>query len=92
MEDGKQRYKLLLTETDEQTLLAIVDQAPLPTPSSLRLRDNFWLLQETGEVTGRGPRFRFARGLEKLMVVDIALSGEQGQSAIDLREYELDWT
>ena len=34
LEDGRQRYKLLLTQTDEQTLLAIVEQnrSPINTP------------------------------------------------------------
>ena len=67
---------LLLTETDEQTLLAIVDQAPLPTPSSLRLRDNFGYFKKRAKSLGED-LVPLCAGLEKLMVVDIALSGEQ---------------
>ena len=40
-ETGKKHYKLLLTQNDEQTLLAIVDHRQLPQDSSVRVRDNF---------------------------------------------------
>ena len=40
-EDGKKRYKLLLTQTDEQTLLSITEQRKLPEVSSLRVKENF---------------------------------------------------
>ena len=76
LEDGKQRYKLLLTQTDEQTLQAIVDQDPLPTQSSLRVRENFGFFKE--RVTALGENLvPLCKGLEKLMVVDISLSREQ---------------
>ncbi len=76
LEDGKQRYKLVLTQTDEQTLLAIVDQKPLPTQSSLRVGETFRFFKE--RVTALGEDLvPFCKGLEKLMVVDISLSREQ---------------
>ena len=31
LEDGERRYKLLLTQTDKETLLALVEQKPWPT-------------------------------------------------------------
>ncbi len=72
LENGKQRYKLLLTQTDEQTLLAIVEQKPLPTGSSLRLEENFRFFEEKIKALGDiGP---LCKGLDKLMVVDISLS------------------
>ena len=75
LEDRKQRYKLLLTQTDEQTLLAIVDQKLLPTQSSLRLEENFSFFEEQVKALGDiGP---LCKGLDKLMVVDISLSRDQ---------------
>ena len=76
LEDGKQRYKLLLTQTDEQTLLAIVEQKPLPDLASMRLRENFGFFKEQVKALGEdiGP---LCNGLEKLMVVDISLSRGQ---------------
>ena len=71
-EDGEKRYKLLLTETDEQTLLAITGQKPLPEASSIRVRSNFETFEQKVEELGQniGP---LCKGLEKLMLVDISL-------------------
>ena len=75
LEDGKQRYKLLLTQTDEQTLLAIVEQRSLPSQSSLRLRENFGFFKKQVKALGEDLA-QLCEGLEKLMVVDISLSRE----------------
>lgn len=76
LEKGKQRYKLLLTQTDEQTLLAVVEQKPLPTQSSLRLRENFGFFKERVKALGEDLT-PLCKGLEKLMVVDISLDHKQ---------------
>ena len=76
LEDGKQRYKLLLTQTDEQTLLAIVEQRAIPTPHSLHLVENFHFFEEQVKTVGDNVA-PLCRGLEKLMVVDISLSRDQ---------------
>ena len=71
-EDGKKRYKLLLTQTDEQTLLAIIGQGKIPEANSLRVRDTFEFFEmkvrELGEDIAP-----LCRGLEKLLLVDISL-------------------
>ena len=76
LEDDKKRYKLLLTQTDEQTLEAIVEERPLPNQASIRLLENFRFFKEKVKALGEdlGP---LCNGLEKLMVVDISLSREQ---------------
>ncbi len=71
-EDGKKRYKLLLTQTDEQTLLAIIGDGKLPEASSLRVRGNFELFEEKVKELGEDIA-PLCKGLEKLMLVDIAL-------------------
>lgn len=71
-EDGQQRYKLLLTQTDKQTLLAIVGQKSLPAQSSLRLRENFRFFEEQVRALGKNLD-PLCKGLEKLMVVQISL-------------------
>ena len=74
-EDGQQHYKLLLTQTDEQTFLAIVGQMSLPQPCSLRLRENFAFFE--GRVKELGEDITsLCRGLEKLILVDISLNRE----------------
>jgi uncharacterized protein with ParB-like and HNH nuclease domain len=75
-EDGKQRYKLLLTQTDEQTLLAIVEQKATPDQHSLRLVENFGFFEEQMRTLGDDVA-PLCKGLEKLMVVDISLSRDQ---------------
>ena len=74
-EDGQQHYKLLLTQTDKQTLLAIVDQKPLPQPCSLRLRENLDFFERKVKELGENVA-PLCKGLEKLILVDISLSRE----------------
>ena len=76
LEDGERGYKLLLTQTDKQTLLSILDQKALPEQHSLRLEENFKFFQK--QVTSLGNDLApLCKGLAKLMVVDISLSREQ---------------
>ena len=42
-EDGERHYKLILSETDKDTLLAILKKAPLPLEASSRIRQNYEL-------------------------------------------------
>jgi uncharacterized protein with ParB-like and HNH nuclease domain/predicted transport protein len=70
-EDGDRRYKLLLSQTDRDTLAALVDERELPTEHSIRIVENHKLfvrwLAETNDL------LTICRGLSKLVVVDIAL-------------------
>ena len=74
-ESGERHYKLLLSQTDKASLLAIVGQQPAPHAPSLRVEQNFALFIQLLE--GCKGDFRdVCRGLGKLVVVDIALSRE----------------
>ena len=76
LEDDERRYKLLLTQTDKQSLLSIMDQKPLPDERSLRLKEAFDYFEK--EVKQLGDDLAsLCRGLAKLMVVDISLSRDQ---------------
>ena len=76
LEDGEGRYKLLLTQTDKQSLLSIMEQRALPDDHSLRLKENFAYFEkqvkELGDDLGS-----LCNGLAKLIVVDIALNRDQ---------------
>ena len=72
-EEGDLRYKLLLSQTDRDTLLAIVNQKPLLTDPSLRLKENFEFFEKRIKMLGDDLE-PLCKGLAKLMVVDIALS------------------
>ncbi len=76
LEEGERAYKLLLTQTDKQTLLALLDQKPSPEPCSLRLKENFEFFEK--RLASLGDELApLCKGLAKLMVVDIALSRDQ---------------
>ena len=72
-EEGDLRYKLLLSQTDRDTLLAIVNQKPPLADPSLRLKENFEFFEKQIKMLGNNLE-PLCKGLAKLMVVDIALS------------------
>jgi len=76
LEDGELRYKLLLTQTDKQSLLALVDQKPWPAEHSLRLTENFKFFEDNVSKLG-DDLIPLCKGLAKLMIVDISLSRDQ---------------
>ena len=74
--EGERGFKLLLTQTDKASLLALVQQKTQPTDQSLRVTENFAFFEE--QVKNLGADLpALCRGLAKLVVVDIALSREQ---------------
>ena len=76
LEEGERGFKLLLTQTDKASLLALVQQKAQPTDQSLRVTDNFAFFKE--QVKNLGADLpALCHGLAKLVVVDIALSREQ---------------
>ena len=75
-ETGERHYKLLLTQTDKQSLLCIVEQKPLPTEHSLRLKENFDFFDQQIQKLGED-LVPLCKGLAKLVVVDISLDRDQ---------------
>lgn len=75
-EDGERHFKLILSETDKDTLLAILKDTPMPTESSTRVYENYLLFRdllsqhhnELGAV---------CEGLAKLVIVDVSLDRAQ---------------
>lgn len=75
IEESERRYKLLLTQTDKQTLLDIIEQKPLSNDCSIRLQENMDFF--TNKIDRLDGKFdELCQGLAKLMVVDISLSSE----------------
>ena len=72
-EDDQQRFKLLLTQTDKETLLAIVDGRRLPQFHSIRILENFGFFKDRIKQLGDDVA-PLCEGLAKLMLVDISLS------------------
>ena len=76
LEEGERGFKLLLTQTDKASLLALVQQKAQPTDQSLRVTENFAFFEEQVKNLG-GDLSGLCHGLAKLVVVDIALSRDQ---------------
>lgn len=72
-EEGELRYKLLLSQTDKSSLIALMDQRELPNDHSVRVKANFDLFTELIAGT-EDDLVSLCTGLAKLMVVDISLS------------------
>lgn len=71
-EEGERHYKLILSETDKETLLAMLKQAPMPAEASTRILENYQLFQ------GLIDQYRkelesICKGLAKLVIVEVAL-------------------
>lgn len=76
LEDGERAFKLLLGQTDKRSLLALLQQKPLPTEPSLRIQNNFAFFDEHVRALG-SDLAPLCNGLAKLVVVDIALSRDK---------------
>jgi uncharacterized protein with ParB-like and HNH nuclease domain/predicted transport protein len=76
LEEGERGFKLVLTQTDKQSLLALVQQKQQPTDPSLRITENFAFFDEHVRALG-GDLTSLCKGLAKLVIVDIALSRDQ---------------
>lgn len=75
LEDGERGFKLLLTQTDKESLLALLRPKPWPAQPSLRIQENFaFFEQKVKALTDLRP---LCQGLAKLIIVDIALSRDQ---------------
>lgn len=76
-ETGERRHKLILTQTDKTTMLALTAQQPIPHLSSIRVIENFdFFVDRIGKLDETGLR-TLCRGLSKLMIVEVAL--QRGQ-------------
>lgn len=76
LEDGPARYKLLLSQTDKDTLIALLDHQPAPNEHSLRVHANFNLFRDKLAVAAIDV-VALCKGLAKLVLVDISLNRDQ---------------
>lgn len=67
---GEQRYKMLLTKTDKDTLIALLDGKPVPDKASHRIKENFEFF--AGKIAEADLEVVYA-GIGKLMIVDVRL-------------------
>ena len=75
-EEGERHYKLMLSQTDRDSLIALVAGKEWPKEYSRRVAENYklfetWIAGYKGDLTG------ICKGIAKLVVVDIALNRDQ---------------
>ena len=89
LEEGERGFKLILTQTDKQSLLALMQQKPLPAEHSIRIADNFAFFEKQVRKAWRQPHPLVQRAGETR---DRGYRSESrpGQPPTDLREHELD--
>ncbi len=75
-EDGERHFKLILSETDKDTLLTILQNTPLPAEASSRITENYALFQEL-IAANQGVLEAICQGLAKLVIVDVSLDRAQ---------------
>jgi len=75
LESGDKFYKLILSQTDNKSLKAILDNAEQAEDKSIRVTDNFQLFNTWLEA--ENDLKAVCTGLSKLMVVDISLDRDQ---------------
>jgi uncharacterized protein with ParB-like and HNH nuclease domain/predicted transport protein len=76
LEEGERGFKLLLAQTDKQSLLSLMQQKSLPADASLPISENFAFFED--QIRGLGNDLSaLCHGLAKLVIVDIALSRDQ---------------
>lgn len=75
-EEGEKRYKLILSQTDKASLIALFDHSPEPEDSSVRIKQNFEFF--TNKISEeKNDLVSICRGLAKLIIVDISLDRDQ---------------
>lgn len=69
---GDKRFKLLLTQTDRETLIAILEKRELPPNASIRVSENYDLyLKAMAKLSDLTP---LCMGLSKLITIDVVLN------------------
>lgn len=75
-ESGERHYKLLLSQTDRDSLIAILEGEPQPKEASLRVQENFALFERWIADEGKD-LVTVCEGIAKLVIVDISLDRDQ---------------
>lgn len=74
-ETGERHYKLILSQTDKASLIAVVGRADAPPEASLRIAQSYELFERL--IADRlDDLVPLCKGLAKLVVVDVALNRE----------------
>lgn len=75
-EEGERHFKLILSETDKDTLLSLLQSTPMPAEASSRITANYALFQEL-IAANQSELEAICQGLAKLVIVDVSLDRAQ---------------
>ena len=75
-EEGERHFKLILSETDKETLLAILQGTPMLPETSSRINENYVLFQELITLH-KSELEAICQGVAKLVIVDVSLDRTQ---------------
>jgi uncharacterized protein with ParB-like and HNH nuclease domain/predicted transport protein len=76
LERDERFFKLILSDTDKDTLNALIKNAEFPMESSLKIRENFEYFQD--QIQNGNKKIKdICNGIAKLMIVDISLDRHQ---------------
>ena len=76
-EEGERGFKLLLTQTDKKSLLALMQQKSQPAEPSLRIASNFDFFDKKVKALDATGLVLLCKGLAKLAIVDVSLRRNQ---------------
>lgn len=76
LEDGERKYKLVLSQTDKASLIALLEQQGWPRDHSIRVAANFKFFEDR-LAESKDELEALCRGLAKLVIVDISLNRDQ---------------
>ena len=76
LEKDDNRFKLLLTHTDKQSLLTLIQQKPKPAEPSHQILESFTFFKNRIQTLEMAELKSLCKGLAKLSIVDIALKRE----------------
>lgn len=71
-EDGEQRYKLMLTRSDKETFIKLLEDKEIGEGSSARIVENYRFFEDCIKKSNLDP-YKLYLGIGKLMIVDISL-------------------
>src|SRR6266487_1227591 len=80
-EESEKYYKLVLTQSDKETLNAILERREEPETVALRIKENYQFFREQIRQSLVSPETLF-KGIGKLVIVDIALQQQDNPQLI----------
>ncbi len=73
-EEGEEKYKLILTQTDKSSLFKILDKLDLTAEDSIRIKENYHFFKEQIAKTNLDIIYK---GISKLIIIDVSLDREK---------------